>query len=115
MPNTYANSANQSADSPKITNPNFTNFLVLAFVLTAIFGVVYALMRIFMVQSNIDGASLLSVDFAQMFIMGARFDMRVVCIFVALVVILGYVMSLCNAVGAPERERERVAWRASFM
>ena len=89
------------------------NFIALAFVLSAIFGVVYALMRVFMVRSNIDSANFLSAEFMQMFIMGARFDMRAICIFTALVVLLGYIMSLCKAVGA--RERERVARRASFV
>ncbi|MGX3011457.1 hypothetical protein ACWIUD_07860 [Helicobacter sp. 23-1044] len=106
-------------DSPKIANPSYKNFIALAFVLSAIFSALYALMRVFMVQSNIDGANLLSADFAPMFIMGARLDMRAIAIFTALVVLLGYVMSLCNAVGARERERERererVARRAEFM
>ena len=124
MPNIYANTANQSADSSNPTNlnqtnPNFTHFIVLAFVLTAIYGAIYAIMRVFMVQSNIDDANLFSADFMQMFIMGARFDMRAICIFTALVVILGYAISLCNAVGARERERERererVARRADFV
>lgn len=91
------------------------NFIALAFVLSAIFGVVYALMRVFMVRSNIDGANFLSAEFTRMFIMGARFDMRAICIFTALVVLLGYIMSLCKAVGARERERERVARRVSFV
>ena len=102
-------------DSPKPTNhanptnPTYTHFIVLAFVLTAIYGAIYAIMRIFMVRSNIEGANLFSAEFMQMFIMGARFDMRAICIFTALVVILGYMMSLCQAVGARERERESSA------
>lgn len=99
MSNNYANSANQSADSlSNTTNPNFANFIALAFVITAIFSVVYVLMRVFMVRYNIEGANFLSADFAQMFIMGARFDMRAICIFTALVVLLGYAVSSNRAI-----------------
>ena len=93
-------------------NPNFTNFLALGFIFMIIFDLAYALMRVFMVRSNIDGANFLSSDFASMFIMGARLDMRVVCIFAALVVLLGYATSLFSALAGHlnatrERERER--------
>lgn len=101
-------------------NPNFANFLALGFIFMIIFDLTYALMRVFMVRSNIDGANLLSSDFASMFIMGARLDMRVVCIFAALVVLLGYATSFFSALAGylnatRERERERVARRAQFM
>ena len=101
-------------------NPNFANFLALGFIFMIIFDLTYALMRVFMVRSNIDGANLLSSDFASMFIMGARLDMRVVCIFAALVVLLGYTTSFFSALAGylnatRERERERVARRAQFM
>ena len=101
-------------------NPNYKNFITLVFVQSAIFVVVYGIMRVFMVRSNIDGANFLSSDFASMFIMGARLDMRVVCIFTALVVLLGYATSLFSALAGHlnatrERERERVARRAQFM
>lgn len=101
-------------------NPNFTNFLALGFIFMIIFDLAYALMRVAMVADNIKSANFLSSDFASMFIMGARLDMRVVCIFTALVVLLGYATSLFSALAGHlnamrEREREKVARRAQFM
>ena len=121
MPNMYANRANQSTNSSlNFMNPNFANFLALGFVFMIIFDLTYALMRVAMVADNIKSANFLSSDFASMFIMGARLDMRVVCIFAALVVLLGYATSLFSALAGHlnatrERERERVARRAQFM
>lgn len=91
-------------------NPNFANFLALGFVFMIIFDLTYALMRVAMVADNIKSANFLSLDFASMFIMGARLDMRVVCIFTALVVLLGYATSLFSALAGylnATRERER--------
>lgn len=101
-------------------NPSYKNFITLVFVQSAIFVVVYGIMRVAMVADNIKSANLLSSDFASMFIMGARLDMRVVCIFAALVVLLGYATSFFSALAGHlnatrERERERVARRAQFM
>lgn len=80
-------------DSANPVNPSYKNYIALAFVLTAIYSVIYAIMRVFMVRDNMSGANLFSADFASMFIMGARLDLRAICVFAALVVILGYIAS----------------------
>lgn len=83
-------------DSPNLmnpANPSYQNYIALAFVLTAIYCAIYAIMRVFMVRDNMSGANIFSADFAPMFIMGARLDLRAICVFVALVVILGYIAS----------------------
>lgn len=76
------------------TNPSYKNYIALAFVLLVIYSVIYAIMRVFMVHDNMSGVNLFSTDFVPMFIMGARLDLRAICIFVALVVILGYIASI---------------------
>ena len=86
----HADSANRP--NPH-ANPTCKNYIALAFMLTAIYSVIYAIMRVFMVRDNISGANLFSADFAPMFIMGVRLDLRAICVFVALVVILGYIAS----------------------
>lgn len=90
--------ASRHTDSTDSTNPSYKNFIALAFVLTAIYGVIYAIMRVCMVRDNIDGANIFSADFAPMFAMGARIDMRAICIFAAFVVILGYIASANRAI-----------------
>lgn len=76
------------------TNPSYKNYIALAFVLLVIYSVIYAIMRVFMVRDNMSGVNLFSADFVPMFIMGARLDLRAICIFAALVVILGYIASV---------------------
>ncbi len=87
----HKDSANLANLTNPRANPSYKNYIALAFVLTAIYGAIYAIMRVCMVRDNINGANLLSCDFTQMFIMGARLDLRAICVFAALVVILGYV------------------------
>ena len=82
-----------SANPTNPTNPSYQNYIALAFVLTAIYCAIYAIMRVFMTRDNISGANIFSADFAPMFIMGARLDLRAICVFAALVVILGYISS----------------------
>ena len=81
-----------------LKNLGHKNFIALAFVLMLIFCTVYALMRVAMVRNNIESANFLSSDLVQMFIMGVRFDMRVVCIFVAFVVIISYAANVNRAI-----------------
>ncbi len=90
-------------DSPNPVNPSYKNYIALAFVLTAIYGAIYAIMRVCMVRDNISGANLFSADFAPMFIMGARLDLRAICVFAALIVILGYVASAIQRVNMANR------------
>lgn len=84
-------SLKQNATNP--ANPSYKNYIALAFVLTAIYCAIYAIMRVFMTRDNMSGANLFSADFAPMFIMGARLDLRAICVFAALVVVLGYISS----------------------
>lgn len=88
-----SHNADSRLDLANPTNPSCKNYIALAFVLTAIYCAIYAIMRVFMVRDNMSGADFLSSDFAPMFIMGVRLDLRAICVFVALVVILGYISS----------------------
>lgn len=83
-------------------NPSYKNYIALAFVLAIIYSAVYAIMRVFMVRDNV--SNVFSADLAQMFIMGVRLDLRAICIFAALVVVLGYIANvICFVVNHTNR------------
>ena len=72
---------------------SYKNFILLGFVLSALYALCYFAMRVVLAYDTFDEFSLLkalNADFLPMFIMGFRLDMRAVCIVFAVILLLGY-------------------------
>ena len=72
---------------------SYKNFILLGFVLSALYALCYFAMRVVLAFDTFDEFSLLkalNADFLPMFIMGFRLDMRAVCIAFAVILLLGY-------------------------
>lgn len=69
---------------------SYKNFIVLAFIITAIYALSYTLMRLMLTFDTFDTWQ---DDFDKMFLMGFRLDMRVVCVVAGVIIFLGYLAS----------------------
>ncbi len=74
----------------KLAQISYKNFIVLAFIITAIYALSYTLMRVVLAFDTFDTWQ---NDFDKMFLMGFRLDMRVVCVVAGVIIFLGYLAS----------------------
>lgn len=74
----------------KLAQISYKNFIVLAFIITAIYVLSYTLMRVVLAFDTFDTWQ---NDFDKMFLMGFRLDMRVVCVVAGVIIFLGYLAS----------------------
>lgn len=73
---------------------SYKNFIVLAFIITAIYALSYTLMRVVLTFDTFDTWQ---NDFDKMFLMGFRLDMRVVCVVAGVIIFLGYLASVVRS------------------
>lgn len=83
----------------------YRNLVFLGFILSAIYAFVFFVMRVFIAKSELGDFSL-SPNAMEIFIVGFRFDMRVVCIIFAIFILLGFFSFINNAYGGGGRERK---------
>lgn len=79
------------------TLKTYTNFILLGFTLCILYALCYFIMRLSLALSAFEDFSLqnaLSGDFASMFLMGFRLDMRAICVVFAVFIILGFFVKL---------------------
>lgn len=77
----------------KLSQISCKNFIVLAFIITAIYTLSYTLMRVVLTFDTFDTFDTWQNDFDKMFLMGFRLDMRVVCVVAGVIIFLGYLAS----------------------
>lgn len=78
---------NSYLNTPFLPNISYKNFIVLAFVITAVYALSHTLMRLALA---FDTFNEWQNDFGKMFVMGFRLDMRVVCSIAGFILLLGY-------------------------
>ena len=96
--NTGAQNANAQNTGARIS---YKNFILLGFVLSALYALCYFAMRVVLAFDTFDEFSLLkalNADFLAMFVMGFRLDMRAVCVVFAVILLLGYGVSACRGI-----------------
>lgn len=85
---------------------SYKNLVFLGLILSVIWAVVFFIMRLFIAKNELENVSFF--DSMEIFTVGFRFDMRLICIVFAVFILLGFFSFVNNLYGGGDKAQVRI-------